>query len=348
MAVYERKGIWYVSYRPDGKWGRKINQKLPPAITSREDALLIEQTIRERTKAHKAGPSANDHPDLTMSVLFDRYLLYIEANRARTTYVDVEIALRHLTPVIGAVKLSQLSEGYINIYKKKRQAEGVTNRTINKELSWLSGLLTWCKNKGVVVPTIRLEKLSHTRPLPIILDPFEVQALFEVSSPFWRALFGLLYFCGMRLNEARKAKWEETDFDRHLILVPKGKGSRPRILPLPDIEIAYLSAIQTTSTGYIFESPVVPGKPVYNVKQAIKRYARLAGIKKNVYAHLLRHSVASHMLSNNINLRTIQSILGHGSTSTTEWYTHLNIDNLRTASDQVAHGWTTLSLPSGE
>lgn len=284
---------------------------------------------------------------LTMADIFQKYLDYIEANKSKSTYVAVEICLRHFASVVGSLQISQINEGYINVYKRKRTAKGASNGTINKELAWLSGCLSFCRDRGVDVPQIRIEKLHHSRPIPIILEPSEVAAILAVATPLWRAFIGMLYFCGMRLNEARHIKWADIDMARRLVLIPKGKGSRPRVLPLPDVVLSYLGEIPRTG-DYVFESPRVPGHPIRYADQAIKRLAKEAGVSKNVYAHLFRHSVASHMLEW-ANIRTIQSFLGHSEIQTTEWYTHLNVEHLRTASDQVAQGYgRPLSLVKGK
>lgn len=113
-------------------------------------------------------------------------------------------------------------------------------------------------------------------------------------------------------------------------------------------EIEILNLYRQRTGDYVFESPRIPGHPIQYADPAIKRFAKEAGVTKNVYAHLFRHSVASHMLEW-ANIRTIQSFLGHSEIQTTEWYTHLNVEHLRTASDQVAQGYgRPLSLVKGK
>lgn len=78
------------------------------------------------------------------------------------------------------------------------------------------------------------------------------------------------------------------------------------------------------------------GRPIVNIRKAIQSACNRAGIVKHVNPHLFRHSFATHLLGNGINLRTIQKMLGHKDIDTTEWYTHVALDHLREAGESIA------------
>ncbi len=86
--------------------------------------------------------------------------------------------------------------------------------------------------------------------------------------------------------------------------------------------------------GYIFVSKR-NGQPIRDIRKAIARAKRKAGITKKIYPHLLRHSFATHLLGKNVNLRTIQQFLGHSQVGTTEWYTHVTQGHLQDAQKKL-------------
>ena len=153
-----------------------------------------------------------------------------------------------------------------------------------------------------------------------------------------RAIVELLYSSGLRVSELTQARIENLDADEGVIRVT-GKGNKTRIIPVgtraKEALEAYLSSERPglvrsgrTST-HIFLS--VRGSPLSTnrIRQILKERARLAGLEKNIYPHLLRHSFATHLLGNGADLRVIQEMLGHADIATTQIYTHVDQGQLK-------------------
>lgn len=152
-----------------------------------------------------------------------------------------------------------------------------------------------------------------------------------------RAMFELLYASGLRVSELCNARLENIDLDEGWIRVT-GKGGKTRMVPVGgkarDAIARYLRSERPTlvaaRTGAeIFLSQRGRKLTPARIWQLVKQYATIAGIETNVYPHLMRHSFATHLLSNGADLRIIQELLGHADISTTEIYTHVDQKRLK-------------------
>jgi len=332
MSFYLQNGAWYVSYMPDGRYGQKVRVKLPPGTTA-EDAEKVNEYYKRTIKEKKYGSKkivGQTFRDVAM-----HYLVYIEMHRQPRTHDDVECSMRHLERIIGNINVTQITRSHVTLYKTIRSKE-VKNRTVNKELSWLSGLLTWCrKNTDYAVPVLDIEYLPCDRPPIIVLSANEIMAILDKAHGIHKVFFSMLYFMGMRLNEASRLKWPDIDFENNQIVI-HGKGGKYRIEPLPEVIREQLSTMLSTMPadpiGYVFITR--NNTPFYWARNILKRLAEEAGIKnKKVTPHILRHSFATHLMAEGVNLRIIQKLLGHSRVSVTEVYTHVSIDHLRQASN---------------
>ena len=152
-----------------------------------------------------------------------------------------------------------------------------------------------------------------------------------------RAIFELLYASGLRISELCNVRLENLDLDAGWIRVT-GKGNKTRIVPVGakarEAIARYLATerpqLVAAKTGAeIFLSNNGKKLTRARVWQLVKQYADLAGLEANVYPHLLRHSFATHLLSNGADLRVIQELLGHADITTTEIYTHVDQRRLK-------------------
>src|SRR5262249_8642760 len=149
-----------------------------------------------------------------------------------------------------------------------------------------------------------------------------------------RAIIELLYATGMRVSELCALDIYDVSDDEVRIF---GKGSKERIVPVSPRAIEAVDAY-LTHVRDLFDSDKqkrlflsMKGKPIDRVMvwKMIKRYAKQAGIKKNLFPHMLRHSFASHLLDGGADLRIIQEILGHASIASTDRYTHVSLAKLQ-------------------
>ena len=147
----------------------------------------------------------------------------------------------------------------------------------------------------------------------------------------------LLYASGLRISELANARLENFNFEERVVRVT-GKGNKTRLVPVGrkacEALAAYLSGerpklVKRRSGSEIFLSERGSKLTTARIWQIVKKYAQRAGLEKNVYPHLLRHSFATHLLGNGADLRVIQEMLGHTDISTTQVYTHVDQQRLK-------------------
>lgn len=179
--------------------------------------------------------------------------------------------------------------------------------------------------------------------LPETLHAADIEKLLNsirTDSPLGRrdrAILELFYSSGLRLSELCKARFEMVDFEEGFIRIT-GKGSKTRIVRVGGKALAALddylknerpSLVSKKTSSHVFLSirggPLTPDR----VRQIVKERAAAAGIDQNVYPHLLRHSFATHLLEGGADLRVIQELLGHSDISTTQIYTHVDRERLK-------------------
>ena len=162
--------------------------------------------------------------------------------------------------------------------------------------------------------------------LPVVLAPKEVLNLIEATNNIkHKCLVSLLYSAGLRRSEIIQLKIEDVDGKRMLLHVKNAKGGKDRFSVLSDQVLKDLRRYykKYKPKTYMFEGPTGLPYSGSSINKIIKRAAEVAGIRKRISAHTLRHSFATHLLENGTDLRTIQVLLGHNSTKTTEIYTHV-------------------------
>jgi integrase/recombinase XerD len=194
-------------------------------------------------------------------------------------------------------------------------------------------------------PTELLESPVLGEHLPEFLTPQEVDRLKEsidVSKPEGhrnRAIIEMLYGSGLRVSELVNLKLSNIYYQEHYMLI-EGKGAKQRLVPISPVAEEWFGywlqeraqwSIKPGAEDYAFLNR--RGAPLTRVMvfTIIKRLCMDAGIRKNISPHTLRHSFATHMLQNGADLRIIQQLLGHEDISTTEIYTHVEVQDLRRA-----------------
>ena len=174
--------------------------------------------------------------------------------------------------------------------------------------------------------------------IPTILSQKEVRdILAKVRVLDYRICLKLIYACGLRIGEAVKIKIEDVDGDRKILTVRSGKGNKDRAVPIPENMLLILREYWKTHHNKIFLFPKRKSKnkldfdrsktdlhiPLRTVQNAMRLALLETNITKRATPHTLRHSYATHLLEAGINLRALQSYLGHKSLRATQIYIHL-------------------------
>ncbi len=174
-------------------------------------------------------------------------------------------------------------------------------------------------NRKIAIERIPFPR--RERKLPLILSREEVKALLEAPGKLRdRAVLAVLYGSGLRVSEAAQLKLQDIDARRNVLWVRRGKGRKDRqtLLPTKLVELLRLYWRAERPCDWLFPvrdrtRPIGP-KAIY---LACRDAAQVAGIRKPVHPHLLRHAFATHLLESGVNLRTFQILLGHANLETT-------------------------------
>lgn len=161
----------------------------------------------------------------------------------------------------------------------------------------------------------------------------EVEILIKTcQNPLEKALILTVYASGLRASEASQL----TIYDvKEGAIRIKGKGGKERIVPIAPLALEAIDLYlqqREDSNPYLF---IARGKPLTReqILKIIKKIAQKSGLEKNIYTHLLRHSFATHLLQGGADLRTIQELLGHSDIRTTNRYTHLSKEHIKSTFD---------------
>ena len=189
---------------------------------------------------------------------------------------------------------------------------------------------------GRPLPALDLIKPRKRITLPVVLSVAEVRTVLAlVRNPKVQMALVLIYACGLRLSEGQQVRTQDIDGERLQLWVRDGKGGKDRSVPLPDATLQRLRNYwksQRLSGPWLFpasnsNTPI----SISLLQRTFKATLRQSPITKAASIRTLRHSYATHLLEQGVDLRVIQSLLGHASPSTTTIYTHLTqkvMDNL--------------------
>jgi integrase/recombinase XerD len=195
------------------------------------------------------------------------------------------------------------------------------------------GLRFLLKAEGLPYEHLHLPSIAKPNKKPVVLSKQEVWRMLQAAPLLkHKLLIGLLYGCGLRCNEVVNLKLTHLDFDRQTLLIVQSKGNKDRIVPLSSHLIRGLKnyiAI-TNPKEYVLEGKAGMHGDDFDsrysnrgVQWAVKSVAKQAGIVKEVHPHTLRHSYATHLLEDGLNIVLLKELLGHANIETTMEYLHL-------------------------
>jgi len=189
------------------------------------------------------------------------------------------------------------------------------------------GLRYLFRLEGMNDKRIQLPSIKHDKKLPIVLSREEVKAMIKNADLLkHRLLVGLLYGCGLRCGEVRTIRLRDIDLSRAMLLVRKTKGNYDRYVPLGNLLIKGIEQhIESTgATDYLFTGLDYDSKySQRGVQWVIKNLCQKSGIRKEVNTHTLRHTYATHLLEDGLDIVSIKELLGHAHIETTMMYLHI-------------------------
>ncbi|MGH7875832.1 MAG: tyrosine recombinase XerC [Candidatus Binatia bacterium] len=224
--------------------------------------------------------------------------------------------------------------------------------SIGRKLAALKGFFRYlvATKRLAKDPLLLIQSPKQEKPLPNflsvddtfhLLDGIKIVRGLDVRD---RAVLEVFYSCGVRVSELVGLNWLDVDFQLGIIRVV-GKGSKERIVPIGEVALGALAAYaveqrkqwRCSCRGETAVFLNNRGKRITtrSVARIVEKHLKLAGIALKMGPHGLRHSFATHLLNSGADLRVIQELLGHASLSTTQRYTHLNLDQLTAVYDKA-------------
>lgn len=275
--------------------------------------------------------------------------LRVEKNMSKHTiraYVsDVSQFIDFLAPHAGkALSVGDISDSGVSEFRSwlsRKAAAGNVNASRARSLSGLKNFLTWMDKQGIAhnakIGVIRAPKIPRKLPKPLevtqafrLLDDMPCKDWIDMRN---KALFTLLYGCGLRIDEALSLTIKDLPRDGFLNVI--GKGNKERQVPvlkhIHDQILIYRNACPFAETPERTLFCNTKGDALHQgvVQNAMRSLRKQLNLPDKATPHALRHSFATHLLQNGANLREIQELLGHASLSTTQIYTDINFEDLK-------------------
>jgi len=284
-----------------------------------------------------------------MEAASDAFIRYLATERglAEAYQLSVRQTLDALAKWLGKIQLPLRDVGTDELaaFLSQRKKEGLHASSLRITTVHLKIFFRWLalKDRLEMDPAEPLLAPRADQSLPETLHAREIERLLESIDPAIplgrrdRTMLELFYSSGLRLSELCGLRLEMVDLEDGFVRI-RGKGNKTRVVRVGgkarEAITDYLAherpkLVTKRTSSHLFLS--VRGGPLSpdRVRQIVKERAKLAGIEQNVYPHLLRHSFATHLLEGGADLRVIQELLGHADISTTQVYTHVDRQRLK-------------------
>jgi tyrosine recombinase XerC len=287
--------------------------------------------------------------------LIDRFIdkfinyLKIEKNASRHTALNYEIDLKAFSLFLGDKDITDLDHLALRRFLADMRSKSYSKRTIARKLASLRTFFKFLFREGYIktnpITAITTPKLD--KKLPKFLDIGKAERLVTappedtVTGLRDRAILETLYSTGARVSELVGLDVDDVDFISGVLKV-LGKGSKERMLPIGEQALSAMRKYldKRESKRVKDKSPVFLNKSGRrltdrSVRRVVDKYIRSLSIEEKISPHSLRHSFATHLLERGADLRSVQELLGHMNLSTTQIYTHVTAERLKSVYDKA-------------
>jgi integrase/recombinase XerD len=286
-----------------------------------------------------------------MKELIDMFLNYLSVERglANNTIISYREDLNAYAEFVKKMNidaLSKITKSDITNFMLYEKDRGLSANSISRRLAAIRMFHRFLARERILKsdPTNLIDSPKLWKKIPDTLSLNEVDALItqpdvrDKQGARDRAILETLYATGMRVSEAVNLKADNVNLDIGFLRCI-GKGNKERVIPLGKkaiislkryLQVSRPNFLNKRESEFLFLNRFGKKLSRQSMWKLIKRYARLARIKKSIKPHTLRHSFATHLLERGADLRSVQEMLGHANISTTQIYTHINKERLKT------------------
>ncbi len=279
--------------------------------------------------------------------LIDQFLdaLWMEQGLSQNTLSAYGSDLRIFAQWLNTRSLPEADYATLVEFLGSRVKTGISSRSSARLLSCLRSFYGYLIRENLIKidPTALIESPKLGKPLPISLSEQDVELLLDAPEQSHhlgirdKTMLEMLYATGLRVSELVNLQFSQVSVRQGLVRIT-GKGNKERLVPVGEEAIAWLERYLSQARGIILgerhsDYLFVTRRGGAMTRQAfwhiIKRYAKKAGITKNLSPHTLRHAFATHLLNHGADLRVVQLLLGHADLSSTQIYTHIARERLK-------------------
>jgi integrase len=321
MGVFKKGRDCWIDYYVNGRRKReKIgpNKRLAETVLQKRKVEIAEGKFLDKRKEVK----------VKFEVAANGYLNWSKANKR--SHGRDRISLNNLLPVFGNKLLGRITTKEIEDYKARRREE-VKPATVNRELACLKHLFTKAMEWEMAVhnPARPVKLFKEESERLRYLTGEEIDRLLSVAPNHLKPVLITALQTGMRRGEILNLKWEDVDFKTGQITVTTSKNGEKRYIPMsPVLRETLIKLPRHIRSPYVFCNK--EGNPYWELKRSFKTALRKAGIE-NFRFHDLRHTFASHLVMNGVDLLTVKELLGHKTLDMTLRYSHLSADHKKKA-----------------
>ncbi len=282
-----------------------------------------------------------------MERYIDKFIRYleIEKNYSTHTLTNYRLDLKEFSKFLGQTGVENADYLTLRKYLALLKEKNLKMRSVARKFSALRSFFKFLTREGFlkVNPVLVLSSPKTEKHLPQFLTEEETRRLIESvvakdeRSLRDRAILETFYSTGIRISELVGLNTEDADFISGIIKV-MGKGKKERVVPIGEHAIKaireYLDKRKKSSPAVFLNKS---GRRISDraVRDIIEKYIKLASLRQGVSPHTLRHSFATHLLDRGADLRSVQELLGHVNLSTTQIYTHLTMERLKSVYDKT-------------
>jgi integrase/recombinase XerD len=283
--------------------------------------------------------------------IFNNFLTYLklEKNLSENTILSYKLDLTRYLEFLSSRNVSSLQKtekSIVSSFINLLYDLGLQASSINRNLTSIKAFHKYLIRENISEknPLENIFRPKTKRKLPVVLDFPEIEKILDqpdltkYAGLRDRAMLELLYACGLRISELLNIKKEDIKFEEGFLLA-FGKGSKERFIPVGEFALKHVKNYiisarrhfvkDLKSKNYLFLS--VRGTKLSRMGfwKILHNYLQKAGLNKKITPHTFRHSFATHLLEGGADLRSVQEMLGHADISTTEIYTHLDLNYLK-------------------
>lgn len=287
--------------------------------------------------------------------MLERYIqkfityLKVEKNSSQHTLINYQIDLKEFNSLIKQKPLENITYVDVRLFLARMKERNFSKRSVARKMATLRSFFRFLCREGYIKtnPAAGLQTPKIERRLPIFLDIDQVVRLIEspdISDVYGlrdRAILETLYSSGIRVSELVGLNKDNVDFIGGVLKV-YGKGKKERLAPVGDRALRVIrDYLEKVNAGKIKDKKAVflnkSGCRMTDraVRRVVDKYIRKTSLNENISPHSLRHSFATHLLDRGADLRAVQELLGHANLSTTQIYTHVTTERLKSIYDKV-------------